>query len=423
MTDVDHDTSDFDGNGALDAIDAIDAIDEIPTAADRTGYDSGEPGAEQSPIAVGPEFSDDDRGDTCCVTTDRSSYDLPGSDEWAPQGSLVLQLPDGSVTDFGVPTLDVDGNGIPDSTVAYGDDGTGYLIMDVTGDNLADGALIVDGAGNVISGFELDANGQPVVVQVPEGMNIAELIRGTVPDGNVDPQPAPQPARPQDTIEPASELAPERTEVSGLGEPGGNVVLNHGGQLVDLGPATEDLDGNGVPESVLVNSPDGQTAWVVTELDATGRTDSVMVINPVTYEIVQAYIITDGVAEDATAEARGEVAPSTDPAPVPGSDERGQVQPTTSGPEQIVAPGAESVTNSSLAITYQSTQRMYDIASQVWFDLTGGEPYPRTDTGVPRDPGMVFAMLQDHPDVPDSYDDELSQMQQNWNNTVAVWVS
>jgi hypothetical protein len=372
--DDDHDgTLGLDDHGDLIPGPLMDPLDEDPFGG--TGWPGDEP---------------DNQLRICCVPSDRPGSQLPGAEEWAPNGNLVLSIPDGTMADFGPPALDLDGDGMPESTLVTGADGSMYVMMDVTGDSLVDGYLMVDAHGNVLSGFELDATGQPVPVEIPEGMNVAALV-GADPATPATPEP----------------IVPDSNETSsGLGGPAGNVVLNDGTQLIDLGPATHDFDGDGINESVIVNDETGAPAYVVSELSAAGETDAVSIIDPQTGTVIQTFGFVNG-EEVSVDQGGGE--PTPEPSP-------------TAGPEKIVAPGSELATNPLASMTYQMTQNQYDIASQVWWDLTGGdEPYPRSATGQPLDPGMVFAMLADRPELA-AYKDDLVSMAESYLNGLNAWV-
>jgi hypothetical protein len=364
----------------------------------------------------------------CCVPCDRPVSELPGADVWAPNGNLVLAGPDGAVTDFGPPTLDIDGDDVPDSTIVAGSDGTAYLMMDVTGDNLLDGLLVVDGDGNVLTGFEIDAVGELVAVEVPAGMNVAPLLEGAPLAAEGDAVDSPGAV---DGVPPAADeqvvIDPIEPVEGDQGSLGGNVVLNDGTGLVDLGPPTHDFDNDGVLESVVVNDEEGRPAFVVAEITATGEADYVAVLDPATGDIVQQFGFVDG--ERVEMDANGNMVdaggpqPAAEPAaPLPDGEVAPQGTPT-SGPEKIVAPGMELVTDTMSAMTYQATQKHYDIASELWWELTGGEPYPRSETGMPLGPAMVLAMLVDRPDVPQEYKQPLQEMISKINNAAAVWVA
>ena len=260
--------SDDDGDGTeggpADNTDDIHDTDDVHGGLDPAEADFGDGGLLAS---SGGEDRTDEASyfGGCCAPSDRSPGDLPGAEGWAPNGNLIVANPDGTTADFGPPTLDLDGDGTPDSALVSGPDGAAYVVVDFSGDFVLDGVLVVDGSGDVLAGFELDADGQPTEIAVPDDASIADQL-GLDPSGGVpgpattlepDPTPVPAPGQPD-----------ERDPVIDLGAPGKNVVLNDGGKLVDLGAPTLDLDGDGVPDAVVVNDDLGRPAYVVMEISA-----------------------------------------------------------------------------------------------------------------------------------------------------------
>jgi hypothetical protein len=403
------DITDLDGDGWPD-----DVADDDPVP---SGLDQSDLGIDQDDLEASP-VEPVDYTDACCPT-ERPTSELPGAGEWAPNGNLVLATAEGS-TDFGPPTLDLDGNGVPDATVVPGEDGSAYLLMDVTGDNFVDGAMLVDAQGVVLTAFAIDEQGQVVPVEGVAGSTVDEVLSGAQPDQAPADQVVPETAEEPivDPLEPAAD---------GQGAPGSRVVLTMGTQVIDLGPPTLDLSNDGTLDAVVVPDEQGRPAYVVAELSATGESDYVAVLDPDTGELMQEYGYHDGERVDLGQPGDMEIVPGEAPAEevtpapqaAPGAEEAA-VTPTT-GPERIVAPGAESANNPMLAMTYQMSQRQYDIASELWFQLTGGEPYPRNEQGQPYGPAMVLSMLVDRPDVSDEYDDELKSMIASINGGIAAW--
>jgi len=397
-------------------------------------WPDGDSGIGYAP-GLGPDHSDDVSGSGSAVVPEgRATSELPGSQAWAPNGPLVLTV-DGVTTNLGIPTLDFDGNGVPDSTLIQGTDGRVYLVGDVSGDGLADGMIIADESGQLVAGFDIQ-DGVPTPFDVPAGMTMSQVLAQI---GTAEGQGAITPIDPstgQDPVPSGSSLPAtdgespiEAVASTDLGSPGGHVVLDNGGTLIDLGPATEDFDNDGRLESVVIKDEQGRPTYVVSEMTTSGEIDDLYILDPATGAVVHHFTVTGGavtgndsgaaVADPPAGTSTGAVDGSADPAETVGLAPENSPA-ATGGPEKIIAPGGYSGDGAIQGVYYQMTQNMYDVASQVWFDLTDGEPYPRSAGGAPLNPGEVFAQLGDRPDVSAEDKDELKQMAETWNHSIQV---
>ncbi|MBM9468657.1 hypothetical protein [Nakamurella leprariae] len=393
----------FEGAAVLDPDATVDPGDTLDTG----GTDAWTAGVDPIDLETWSGPADDDLV-PLTVPVERPIPDLPGAAGWAPNGPLLLDV-GGQLLDLGIPTLDMDGDGRPDSTLLAGTDGQLYLLCDLTGDGLTDGLVIADQQGAVLAGFDL-VDGVPVPADLPAGLQLDDLLATPAADDGPAPTGPATPGRPE-TAEPLQ------------------VTFHTGTELVDLGPATHDFDGDGVPESVVLADADGNPAYVVSELP--DGSDGLVVLDPRTGEPVSSMVSSAGELQpgvdvfgapsDMPGNATGPDVPigtAPDgplPAPVPTDPAR-----PTAGPEAIVAPTTADLSIPGVALVQHGVQGMYDVAAEVWWSLTGGEPYPRADDGTPFNPGQVFGMLGDREDTPPDHKDSLSDMQARWDRMLTT---
>jgi hypothetical protein len=145
---------------------------------------------------------------------------------------------------------------------------------------------------------------------------------------------------------------------------------------------------------VVVDS-NGNPAYVVQELRSAGRGDHIVAVDPTTMQITAEVVGRQGVQQS-----------GADPA-----------QPAAEGPEVIVAPGSD-YSDPAMAMVSRASQGYYDIAAEVWFELTRGQPYPRDEDGTPLDPGSVFLALTEMPGVNKATSEQLFAMADRYQGMV-----
>jgi len=146
-------------------------------------------------------------------------------------GDLILTGADGSRHDLGVPDQDLDGDGVPESVAARTQDGHLLIVSDTDGDGTPDQLIEVD-----------PETGHVVWAQPDAGGNWVQVHTGQVDaDGNL-----------------VVDQAPGQSEQHGAGE---RVAVAVDGDSFDAGRATIDADGDGVPDTVAVDGPQGSTLY------------------------------------------------------------------------------------------------------------------------------------------------------------------
>ena len=324
------------------------------------------------------------------------------SDPVSTSDSITLYL-EGDTIDAGSPKLDLDADGVVDSAIVVGPQGETYIVADISRDGLADGLLLVDRSGMLVAGFNIGPDGTPEPVEVPEGMSVFDLLNPTAATSDATTDRV-QPA-PAETEVPAAEedLTIRLDEPGAVGE---RVVLELEGEVYDFGPPTHDFDNDGVLESVLVYDEAGNLTHVVSELSAAGNQDGILVLDPTTGQVTAELAVLDGQILDVNSAA---------------AQEQMQPQPqATTGPEDV-APQYEESSNTSVSMAQAATKQMYDMSSEIWHELTGGQPYPRHEDGTPYTPAEVAAVL-----IPQTEGDTkmlLEDIRDKWNLSVKSAIS
>jgi len=170
----------------------------------------------------------DDNGDFVPDPDGQNAGPVEQQDE--PSGDLVLTGADGTRHDLGGPDQDLDGDGVPESVAARTQDGHLLIVSDTDGDGTPDQLIEID-----------PESGHVVWAQPDAGGNWVQVHTGHVdPDGNLVVDQAAQPV--QD-------------------EAGDRVAVAVDGGSFDAGRATIDADGDGVPDTVAVDGPQGSTLY------------------------------------------------------------------------------------------------------------------------------------------------------------------
>jgi len=188
---------------------------------------------------------------------------------------------DGTAYDVGPATADTDGDGTADTAVVEGSDGSTVFVTDVDGDGTGDqivqvnpdGSVVVqqgDGDGNwqTVATGHLDANGQVVIDQqagtdAGTSTGTAGTAGTSATDGN------------------SGTAGTDGTETTGTqtASSGSDLTVDIDGTSYDVGAPTLDADGNGTPDTAVVQGDDGTTV-LVTDVDGDGTGDQMVQINP-----------------------------------------------------------------------------------------------------------------------------------------------
>jgi hypothetical protein len=227
---ADHDALDLD---ALD-LDALDhgALDH--DSLDRAAYDPDDP---DYPYDSDPDGDGGVGEPTDGDGADHAADDVAGESgrPIAPPGEsahdVVLTGADGTRHDLGAPDQDLDGDGVPESVAVRTQDGHLLIISDTDQDGTPDQLIEVDPASGHVVWAQPDADG-----------NWVQVHTGQVdPDGNL-----------------VVDQAPAQPQHSDRGE---RVAVAVDGGSFDAGRATIDADGDGIPDTVAVDGPQGSTLY------------------------------------------------------------------------------------------------------------------------------------------------------------------
>ncbi|APU17959.1 MULTISPECIES: DUF6802 family protein [Actinoalloteichus] len=181
--------SDVDGDGDADLLVKLDENGDVTSAA---GYD------EAAGDWVGTDVEDAIGGSGTGVPTDgQDDYSRTGDDVdvTADGAPMIVETPSGGV-EAGPPTEDLDGDGVLDTAVVTGDDGTILVVSDVDGDGEADmigefgadGRVVVsehvgDGEWIITESGRLDAEGNFVPDEGFDTDGGSGIDLGGEPDG------------------------------------------------------------------------------------------------------------------------------------------------------------------------------------------------------------------------------------------------
>ena len=210
-------------------------------------------------------------------TTDPTDHGASGSGE---DINITIQ---GQTYDVGHATIDSDGNGTPDTAVVQGQDGSTMLVTDANGDGTGDQVIEInaDGSATVAvsdghGGWEtvatghVDSDGNLVIDQQTGGTGGTATPREGQPVTPVGPA-----ARRTPPITRAAPPTPPTTPAARASGAGEDITVDVNGQTSDVGHATIDSDGNGSPDTAVVQGQDGSTL-LVTDTNGDGTGDQVI---------------------------------------------------------------------------------------------------------------------------------------------------
>lgn len=262
-------TADSDGNGVLDTIVVRSADGSVTHASDLDGdglADRLTVVAADGQVTV--SRSDPD-GYWELVSTDAGHPTPPaGSGHGAVPDDHIAVLEHGRYVDAGAPQFDMDGDGSPETAVVERA-GVIYQYSDTDGDGRADQLLTVN--ADHTASISVAHNGGWQVVMHGHMAGDGDFVPA---DGEHSAQAGHQPgaAEPQPASHPAAELHAGAPDIE---------LRANGVDAVDLGRPNQDLDGDGVPESVAVRTEDGHVL-IVSDIDADGAADQLIDIDPTT---------------------------------------------------------------------------------------------------------------------------------------------
>lgn len=277
-------TEDDDGDGVPDTVVVRSADGSVTKATDLDGDGAADRITVLTPDGRATVSQLDDHGTWQVVTSGTPNPDGTISPQPAdpqpaddgpnpaavPDGHLAVAGGDGRLADLGEPKYDMNGDGAPD-TVVVERDGTMYQYSDTDGDGRADQLLRVHTADRTAEILQDHGHGWQVTVHgnigadgdfVPAGQ---QPSAGAAPAGHHD----------------APGVAPH-IELTAPGIDG-----------MDLGAPDQDLDGDGVAESVAVRAEDGHLL-IVSDTDADGVADHLVDVDPDTGEAHWMTIGADG---------------------------------------------------------------------------------------------------------------------------------
>ena len=300
-------TYDANGDGTADSVIMAMPGDQVDVLADTnhdgqvdTVYevnDDGsvtvlQPDASGSLVEVGTGHVDEQghievgNGDSPAPTPDDTT-DHGDTTDHAGTGDISLSE-DGHTVDVGAPTVDLTGDGTNETVVLQGSDGSTVLVADADGDGTADHIIEVH-SDNTVTFAVPDGHGGWVVEgsgHVDAQGNITEDSK----DGAGDPYTPPavedhgttDPTDPTTggTTDPTDHTTGGTTDPTDHGASGSGEDINITiqGQTYDVGHATIDSDGNGTPDTAVVQGQDGST-MLVTDANGDGTGDQVIEIN------------------------------------------------------------------------------------------------------------------------------------------------
>jgi len=265
----------FDGEG--NEVDPRTGAPVEPQGDSSPGEDSGDtgPGTEQVGTDPGEEVgtttTGDDSGGPGGTDPGESSDDPTGTSTAGstPAGEITVVADDGSTVPLGPPTADMDNDGVPDTAVVKADDGTTTGFTDRDGDGQADQMTRIDGQGNVtIAVVDDDGKWQVEVTgKIDESGTFVPDSGSPANDGTETGSSDASTTADADYDESAEPASAEITFTAA------------DGQVYPLGAPTADLSGDGVPDTVLAQMPDG-TVVGYSDVDGDGQADQVTQIDP-----------------------------------------------------------------------------------------------------------------------------------------------
>ncbi|WP_051265951.1 DUF6802 family protein [Nakamurella lactea] len=223
--------------------------------------------------------------------TDQPGADQPGADQHDPEesgtvpaGHLAASGEHGDV-DAGEPQYDMNGDGRPETAVVERD-GVMYQYSDTDGDGRADQLLQITIADRSATIMVDNGDGWTVATTghiAADGDFVPDQPAGhNEPAGHGEPVGQQEPAGGQEPI-----AHPAQQSTAGI------ELTTPDGQRVEIGAPDQDLDGDGVAESVAVRTDDGHLL-IVSDTDADGTADQLIDVDPATGAVSWLAVHDDG---------------------------------------------------------------------------------------------------------------------------------
>lgn len=285
--------TDTDGDGEVDTRSVVNEDGSV----ERAGSSGSEDDTTSSPDdtstdgtsgdSTGSDSTGSDGTEGSTGTTETGS----AGDADSAGGPISVVDDQGRTIEVGPPTVDMNGDGTPDTAVVRNDDGSTIGYTDRNGDGEADQITEIstdrhvtisvqdgDGAWHVVQSGTLDDKG----TFVPDpGEGPTEQVSAPAPTDGVTGESAVLGLAAAGTGESAAEVdaAPATTdEAAPLDAPGPITYTDPDGNTYQLGVPTEDFDGDGRPDTVVTTLDDG-TVVGYSDVDGDGLTDQVTQIN------------------------------------------------------------------------------------------------------------------------------------------------
>ena len=300
--DVGQATYDSDGDGQADSVIMAMPGDQVDVLADTnhdgqvdTVYEVNDDGSvtvlqpddSGSLVEVGTGHVDDQGHIDVGGTTDGGDTPAPSPDGTTDHGDTgdtgagdIGLTEDGHTVDVGAPTVDLTGDGTNETVVLQGSDGSTVLVADADGDGTADHIIEIH-SDNTVTFAVPDGHGGWVV----EGSGHVDA-QGNISEDSKDG--AGDPYNPPDVADQGGTDGTDTTDhgttdhgttdngtTDGSGE---DISITIQGQTYDVGHATIDSDGNGSPDTAVVQGQDGSTL-LVTDANGDGTGDQVIEIS------------------------------------------------------------------------------------------------------------------------------------------------
>lgn len=293
--------TDSDGDGEVDSRTTFGTDGEVLEQKNVSGEDattSSSDGTDSGSDTTGGDTSGDTTGGetTGGETTgsDTTGSDTTGDDAGETSSTVISVVDDqGRSVDVGPPTVDMDGDGTPDTAVVQGDGGSTIGYTDRNGDGEADQITeitadrhvtisVVNSAGDweVAQTGTLDANGHFVPSEGTgtatddlrqDGTATESVAWGLLPADTADTT---------DTADPAAGQT-DASDAAAPADTAGSVPIVYTdpeGNTYELGLPTEDFNGDGRADTVITTLADG-TVVGYSDVDGDGLTDQVTQIN------------------------------------------------------------------------------------------------------------------------------------------------
>lgn len=277
ITDSDHD-------GEADSVTKYDADgNQIDPQTQGGGTDQSQPGEGDGPgidqtsadtgasAGTGAQDGPAESGDQANGPADQG-----GASDTAVGGISVIG-DDGTPMSVGEPTADLDGDGTPDTAVVRNEDGSTTGYTDIDGDGQAEQITQIGSDGSVVIAVT-DGNGGWDVAATGHLDSDGTFVEDASPDGSATVD-LPADGSGAGTQGALTAAGIESDAVTGLPGTTEIVFTAADGQTYELGAPTADLDGDGNPDTVVTEMPDG-TVVGYSDVDGDGQADQVTQIDP-----------------------------------------------------------------------------------------------------------------------------------------------